>query len=93
MKSNRNERVLKIVGFYFFGLVCLVSFYWLDNSDFIAEEVKQSKGGGYNGFRAFLVSGLIKYGFLVAGICSIVIMSLILIQKRISENHLKNKFD
>lgn len=74
---------MKIIGFYFFGLVCLVLFYWLDNSDFIAEEIKQSRGRGYNGFQTFLVSGLIKYGLLIAGIGSIVIMSILLIKEHI----------
>ena len=89
MIPNPVKRKLKIAGFYFFGLICLVCFYWLDNSDFIAEEINQSRGRGYNGFETFLVSGLIKYGLLVYGIGSIVIMSLVLLQKKISENHLK----
>ncbi|SCY34933.1 hypothetical protein SAMN05192588_2414 [Nonlabens sp. Hel1_33_55] len=85
MISNPLKRILKITGFYILGIVCLVSFYWLDNSDFIAEEVKQSRGGGYNGFRAFLVSGLIRYGLLVYGIGSIAIMSALLIYQKFQD--------
>ena len=83
MTLNRNKRNLKIIRLYIVGLLCIVFFFLLDNSNIILELVEKSSKLRYNGFATFLLTGLIKYGLFIIGICIVLILSFMLIKEKI----------
>lgn len=77
-----NKKNLKIIRLYIISLICIVSFFLLENSTIISELVQISEKGRYGGFPTFFITGLLKYGLLVVGIGIIVILTFLLIRKR-----------
>jgi hypothetical protein len=77
MHKNR----IKFVRLYFISFICIVFYFILENSNIISELVQISEKGRYGGFPIFLMSGLLKYGLLVAGI-AIIINQIFLFNQR-----------
>ncbi|SHI95438.1 hypothetical protein SAMN05216261_2319 [Algibacter luteus] len=77
-----NKRKYKIVRLYIIALLCIVFFFFLENSNIISELVEKSNKFRYGSFGTFLLTGLFKYGLLVVGISIIIIMSFMLIRER-----------
>jgi len=77
-----NKRNYKIVRLYIISLLCIVSYFFLENSNIIPKLVQESEKGRYSGFHTFFLTGLFKYGLLVIGISIIIIMSFLLIRER-----------
>lgn len=81
-----NKRNLKIVRLYIIGLCCIACYFLLENSNIISELVEKSNRGRDNGFVAFILTGLFKYGLLVVGLSIIIILTFLLIKERISKD-------
>jgi hypothetical protein len=90
MALNRYKKILKIVGFYMIGLLCIVCFFFLDNTNIISGLVEKADKFRYYGFPTFLLTGLFKYSLLIVGLGTIIIMSFLLIKEKISESNLKH---
>lgn len=87
MHKLMNKRNFKIVRHYIIGIICMICYFLLENSDLIPELVEYSKRGRYKGFATFFITGLFKYGLLVIGVGIILIMTFLLIRKRISKDN------
>jgi hypothetical protein len=77
-----SKKNLKIVKLYTISLICIVSYFLLENSTIISELVQISEKGRYGGFLTFLLTGLFKYGLFVVGIGIIIILTFLLIRER-----------
>jgi len=77
-----NKRYLKIVRLYAIGLVCIVFYFLLENSNIIAELVQKTERGRYGSFPTFFLTGFLKYGLLTIGISVIIIISVLLIRRK-----------
>ncbi len=86
MTLNQNKRNFKIIRLYIIGLLCIVLYYFLENSSFIDVLVQKSERGRYGSFPTFFLTGLFKYGLLAIGIGIIIIVSFLLIRERIKNN-------
>lgn len=76
----------KIIRVYIISLFCIVCYYLLENSTIISKLVQLSEKGRYNGFLTFFLTGLFKYGLLIVGISIIIILTFVLIRKKINDN-------
>ncbi|TPV31160.1 hypothetical protein FJ651_15465 [Paucihalobacter ruber] len=63
----------------------IVFYFYLENSSVIPELVEVSNKLRYKGFVTFFLAGLVKYGLLVVGIGMIIILSFMLIKKKLKE--------
>lgn len=81
----KNKRIYKILRLYLIGLICLVLYYFLENSYIIDILVQKSERGHYGSFPTFFLTGLFKYGLSAIGIGIIIILSFLLIQERIKK--------
>jgi len=81
-----NKRNSKILRLYIVGLICLIGYYFLENSDIIPNLVELMSKFRYDGFPTFFLTGLIKYGLLIVGIGIIVIMTFLLTKERIKNS-------
>ncbi|APY06829.1 hypothetical protein BWZ20_00305 [Winogradskyella sp. J14-2] len=77
-----NKKKFKIIRLYLIGLVCVVSYYFLDNSNVIPNLVERMSDFRYSGFPTFFLTGLLKYGLLIVGIGIIIILTFLLIKER-----------
>lgn len=77
------KNILKIIRLYIIGFLCLVGFFSLEYSSLISDLVEFSENGRYGGTPMFFITGLIKYGLLIAGIGIILILTFLLIKQRI----------
>ncbi len=77
-----NKKKFKIIRLYLIGLVCIVSYYFLDNSNVIPNLVERMSDFRYNGFPTFFLTGLLKFGLLIVGIGIIIILTFLLIKER-----------
>jgi len=73
------------VRLYIIGLLCIVCYFLLENSNIISQLVEQSNKLRYKGFATFLLTGLFKYGLLAIGIGVIIILSFLLIKENTKE--------
>lgn len=72
----------KIVRLYIIGLICIVSYFFLENSSVIPDLVEKMSKFRYDGFPIFFLTGLLKYGLLVVGIGIITILTFLLIREK-----------
>jgi hypothetical protein len=79
-----NKKSFKIIRLYVISLICIVCYFFLENSSIIPELVQISEKGRYGGFPTFFLTGLFKYGLLVVGIGIIIILTFLLIRERIN---------
>ena len=77
-----NKKNLKIVRLYVIGLLCIVSYFFLENSSVISDLVEKMSKLRYDGFPTFFLTGLLKYGLLLVGIGIIIILTFLLIRER-----------
>lgn len=77
-----NKRNSKIVRLYIVGLICIIGYFFLENSDIIPNLVEQMSKFRYDGFPTFFLTGLFKYGLLIVGIGIIIILTFMLIRER-----------
>lgn len=77
-----NKRKLKIIKQYAISLICIILYFLLENSNIIAELVHKSEGGRYGSFPTFFLTGLFKYGLLVIGIGTFIILTFLLIKRQ-----------
>jgi len=77
-----NTNHLKIICFYAAGVFCIIAYVYLEISPLIPNLIEEARKGRYKGFGAFFITGLIKYGVLIYGILSIVIMTFVLIKRK-----------
>ncbi len=80
--SVLNKRNLKIIRLYIIGLLFVVCYFLLENSDFIPELVQKSNKLRYKGFPIFFLTGLLKYALLLVGMSIIIFLSLFLIKEK-----------
>ena len=78
-----NKKSLKIVRVYIISILCIVCYFLLENSTIIPELVQKSEKGRYGDFATFFLTGLFKYGLLIMGISNIIILSFLLVRKKI----------
>ncbi|MQP53724.1 hypothetical protein GFJ95_12925 [Flavobacterium sp. LMO9] len=76
------KKNLKIVRLYIIGLICIVSYFFLENSDLIPDLVEKMSKLRYGGFPTFFLTGLLKYGLLIIGIGIIIILTFQLIREK-----------
>ena len=76
------KKNLKIVRLYIISLICIVSYFFLENSSVIPDLVEKMSKFRYDGFPTFFLTGLLKYGLLVVGIGIIIILTFLLIRER-----------
>ena len=76
------KKNLKIVRLYIIGLICIVSYFFLENSSVIPDLVEKMSKFRYDGFPTFFLTGLLKYGLLVVGIGIIIILTFLLIREK-----------
>ena len=81
--NKRNNKILRL---NMIGLICIVFYFFLENSNIITELVQKSEKGRYGGFPTFFLTGIFKYGLLVIGISIIIIISFLLIRERKNKN-------
>ena len=86
MTLNQNNRNLKIIRLYIIGLLCIIIYYFLENSNLIDVLVQKSERGRYGSFPTFFLTGLIKYGLFAIGMGIIIILSFLLIREKIKNN-------
>ena len=79
MMDNKNFKILKN---YIISLLCIMCFFILDNTCVISEIIEKSSRFRYSGFPEFLLLNLIKYGLLILGVASILIISFFLIRQK-----------
>ena len=76
---------LKIIRLYIIGLICIVSYFFLENSNVIPNLVGKMSKFRYDGFPTFFLTGLLKYGLLIVGIGIIISQTYLLIRERITK--------
>lgn len=81
-----NKRNFKILRLYTISLLCIVLFYFLENSNIIPELVKKSERGRYGDFPVLFLTGLFKYGLFFVGIGVFIIVSFLLIKEKLTQN-------
>ena len=81
-----NKRKLKVVRLYGISILCIFLYFFLENSNLIAELVSKSERGRYGSFPTFFLTGIFKYGLLVVGFGIFVILSLFIIRERLVQN-------
>lgn len=80
MKELKSNKKIKIGSFYLFTLLCLVGFFYLNNSDDLVQF--HQKADNYRtsvGFGFIAVLGLIKYTLLLLGVAIPIIMTSMII--------------
>ena len=75
------KKSMKIIRLYLIGLVCIVCYFLLDNSNVLPELIEKSSKSRYSGFPTLIFSGFLKYGMLVTGIGIIVILSFFIFRE------------
>ena len=86
-----NKRNYKIIRLYAISLLCIVSYFFLENSNLIPNLVEKLETGRYGDFPAFFLTGLFKNGLLCLGIGLFLIVSFILIKEKVSQKRYKDK--
>ena len=81
--SKQNFKIIKL---YLISLLCIVLFFFLDDSNIIAELVQKSEKGRYGSFPVFLLTGLFKHGLLIVGVGLFLILSFLLIKNKLVYN-------
>lgn len=81
-----NKRNFKILRLYTISLLCIVLFYFLENSNIVPELVKKSERGRYGDFPVLFLTGLFKYGLFFVGIGVFIIVSFLLIKEKLTQN-------
>jgi len=81
-----NKRKLKVVRLYGISILCIFLYFFLENSNLIAELVSKSERGRYGSFPTFFLTGIFKYGLLVVGFGIFVILSFFIIKERLVQN-------
>ena len=81
-----NKRNYKIVRLYVISLICVIIYFFLENSNIIPNLVEKMSDFRYSGFATFLITGLLKYGLLVIGISIIIILTFLLIREKTKNN-------
>ena len=81
-----NKRNFKILRLYTIGLLCIVLYYFLENSNILPELVKKSERGRYGDFPVLFLTGLFKYGLFFVGIGIFIIVSFLLIKEKLTQN-------
>ena len=71
---------------YTIGLLCIVLYYFLENSNILPELVKKSERGRYGDFPVLFLTGLFKYGLFFVGIGIFIIVSFLLIKEKLTQN-------
>lgn len=79
-----DNKIFKVGKIYLIGILCIVSFFLLENSEIIPVLIQKFEKGRYSGFPTFFLTGLLKYGLLLIGISNIIIMSFIIISEKIN---------
>lgn len=80
------KRNVKIIRLYIIGIICIISYFFLENSNVIPKLVEFMSKFRHNGFFTFFLSGLFKYGLLIVGMGIIIIMTYLLIKERVKNN-------
>ena len=68
------------------SLICIVCYFFLENSSVIPDLVEIMSKFRHYGFPTFFLTGLFKYGLLFIGIGIIIILSFLLIQEKLVQN-------
>ena len=77
-----NKKKLKFIKLYIISLLCITSYFLLENSSIITELIEKSDKLRYKGFVTFILIGLLKYGLLVIGIGIIIILSILFLREK-----------
>jgi hypothetical protein len=77
-----SKKNLKIMKLYIIGLICIISYFFLENSNLFPNLVEKMSKFRYDGFPTFFLTGLLKYGLLIIGIGIIIILTFLLIRER-----------
>lgn len=87
--SSIDFKTFKIVGFYIIGLICLFSFFYIDNSENLENFLKKADNFRTDlGFGFYAIIGFIKLTLLIAGISIPIILTFMLIRQKIKKNAL-----
>ncbi|ARN77275.1 hypothetical protein BST97_04360 [Nonlabens spongiae] len=77
-----NKNHFKTIRFYVLGISCILAYFYLENASLIPDLIETTSKGRYSGFPTFFITGMIKYGLLVYGVLSIVVLTLLLVRRR-----------
>ncbi|MDN5214732.1 hypothetical protein QQ020_21820 [Fulvivirgaceae bacterium BMA12] len=85
VKDATENRSLKITGTYIIGVVCLVLFFIMKNSSELHEILdKAERTRADYKFGIFAITGLIQYGLLTISVSTIVILTALLVRRKIA---------
>ncbi|MGB5981645.1 MAG: hypothetical protein WBG46_05835 [Nonlabens sp.] len=73
---------LKTIHYYALGILCILVYFYLENASFIPDLIAEASKGRYSGFPTFFITGLIKYGLLVYGVLSVVVVTVLWVRRR-----------
>lgn len=86
MPSLQNQKV-KILALYILSLVMLAVYWYMDNSTTLNNFLKKAnRVRTDSGFGFYVIVGLVKYGLMVAGILTPIILTIFLIRKKLNSN-------
>ncbi len=80
--SKRNAKIIRL---YMIGVICIISYFFLENSNVIPNLVEFMSKFRHNGFFTFFLTGLLKYGLLIVGMGIIIITTYLLIKERVTK--------
>jgi hypothetical protein len=77
------NKILKIVGFYFLGIICLVLYFYIDNSNELSIFLQKADRVKVNwGFGFYAIVGLLKLTSLIAGLAIPIILTFMLLRQK-----------
>ena len=77
-----NKNRIKIIRFYALGALCILAYFYLENAYLIPELIETTSNSRYSGFPTFFITGLIKYGLLVYGVLSLVVVTVLWVRRK-----------
>ena len=83
----KNKQYLKTLGLYIISIFCIITYFLLSNSESIVKF--NQKADNYRidyGFLFFILTGFVKYGLLLIGISIPIILTFLLLKKKIKHN-------
>jgi hypothetical protein len=87
--SANYQKTFKIIGFYIIGFICLISYFYIDNSESLKSFLIKTDNFRIDlGFAFYAIIGFIKLTLLISGIGIPIILTMMIIRQKIKRNAL-----